>query len=52
MSNEKAAADQATASEAPARLAWLAPRLEAISVDDITHGTGGPNFDGDASPQS
>jgi hypothetical protein len=38
--------------EARAPVAWSAPTLTELPIAELTQGVGGPNFDGDASPQS
>lgn len=46
-----AAQDSATV-EAQTPAVWSAPTLIELPIADLTQGVGGPNFDGDFSPQS
>lgn len=46
-----AAQDSATV-EAQTPAVWSAPTLTELLIADLTQGVGGPNFDGDFSPQS
>ncbi|MBA4763698.1 hypothetical protein [Sphingomonas sp.] len=52
MRDDTIPAQDSAAVEAQTLAAWSAPTVAELPVAELTQGVGGPNFDGDFSPQS